>query len=61
MVALCELSELPMKCQSCGSENREGRKFCGQCGNALALSCAACGAANDSDERFCGQCGKPLA
>jgi Adenylate and Guanylate cyclase catalytic domain/Double zinc ribbon len=50
-----------MRCSSCGSENREGRKFCAECGAALALACAACGASNQPGERFCGECGKPLA
>ena len=49
-----------MRCTSCGSENREGRKFCAGCGAALALACAACGAGNQPGERFCGECGKPL-
>ena len=50
-----------MRCSSCGSENREGRKFCAGCGGALGLACAACGANNQPGERFCGECGKPLA
>ena len=32
-----------MLCPSCGTENREGRKFCAECGTALALACPACG------------------
>jgi predicted amidophosphoribosyltransferase len=47
-----------MRCSSCGSENREGRKFCAGCGAALTLACAACGANNQPAERFCGDCGK---
>src|SRR5262249_34449444 len=50
-----------MRCSSCGSENREGRKFCAGCGEALTLACAGCGANNQAGERFCGECGKPLA
>jgi len=50
-----------MRCSSCGSDNREGRKFCAGCGAALTLACAACGASNQPGERFCGECGKPLA
>jgi len=49
-----------MRCSSCGSENREGRKFCAGCGAVLTLTCAACGANNQPGERFCGDCGKPL-
>ena len=33
-----------MRCSSCGSDNREGRKFCAECGATLSLACAACGA-----------------
>src|SRR5438105_4989016 len=50
-----------MVCASCGTENAAGRKFCGQCGNALARSCSACGAANPPDDKFCGECGAGLA
>jgi hypothetical protein len=49
-----------MRCSSCGSENREGRKFCAGCGAALTLASAACRASNQPGERFCGECGKPL-
>ena len=49
-----------MICQSCGAENREGRKFCAECGRPLALPCPSCGAANEPGERFCGECGAPL-
>src|SRR5207247_7406836 len=45
----------------CGSQNREGRKFCAECGALLAVACAACGAANEPGEKFCGECGSPLA
>src|SRR6266542_2846445 len=48
-------------CGSCGTENREGRKFCSACGSALALVCPTCGAANDPADRFCGDCGATLA
>jgi hypothetical protein len=50
-----------MRCSSCGSENREGRKFCAGYGAGLTLAWAACGANNQPGERFCGECGKPLA
>jgi class 3 adenylate cyclase len=49
-----------MTCPQCGTENREGRKFCAECGQALSAGCPACGAANEPGERFCGECGSPL-
>ena len=48
-------------CSSCGTANEAGRKFCGECGTALALACPTCGAANAPGVKFCGECGKALA
>jgi class 3 adenylate cyclase/tetratricopeptide (TPR) repeat protein len=50
-----------MRCSKCGNENREGRKFCVQCGQALKLACPSCGAASEPGERFCGDCGAALS
>jgi predicted ATPase/class 3 adenylate cyclase len=47
-------------CPNCGAENPEGKRFCGDCGNALALRCSACDALNPPGKRFCGDCGAPL-
>ena len=49
-----------MLCPSCQAENREGARFCKQCGTALALRCPACGAAHAEDQRFCDECGTAL-
>ena len=49
-----------MTCSACGHENREGRKFCTQCGFPLATTCPACGATTEPEERFCGDCGASL-
>ena len=49
-----------MTCPSCGTENREGRKFCSECGATLALVCPSCGATNEPREKFCGECGTAL-
>src|SRR5689334_1827839 len=49
-----------MQCPACGSDNEPGRKFCGECGGALALACASCGSANSPGVKFCGECGTPL-
>jgi class 3 adenylate cyclase/tetratricopeptide (TPR) repeat protein len=47
-------------CSTCGAENRPGRKFCSNCGSALATACPNCGAANEPADRFCGECGTAL-
>src|SRR5713101_7618190 len=48
-------------CASCGAENPAGKKFCSECGTALAIACPSCGAALTGTEKFCGECGSPLA
>src|SRR3989440_6528561 len=47
-------------CASCGAENSDDVKFCGECGSPLALVCHACGAPNAAGRKFCGECGAPL-
>ena len=47
-------------CTSCGTTNEAGRKFCKECGSALAVTCASCAAANAPDSKFCGECGAAL-
>jgi len=49
-----------MRCAKCGAENRDGRKFCTECGSALAAKCPRCGAAIEHAEKFCGECGAAL-
>ena len=49
-----------MRCLRCQAENREGRRFCAECGAPLAAACPACGFANEAEEKFCGGCGLPL-
>jgi len=50
-----------MRCSKCGSDNREGRKFCAKCGGVLARACPKCGASNEPGEDFCGECGTALS
>ena len=40
-----------MRCTKCGTDNREGRKFCAQCGVPLKAVCPSCGAGNELDEK----------
>jgi class 3 adenylate cyclase/predicted ATPase len=49
-----------LSCPSCGAENEGGRKFCGECGSALARACPACGSPNPPGVKFCGECGTAL-
>jgi class 3 adenylate cyclase len=49
-----------MKCPRCERENREGRRFCAECGASLAFACPSCGFSNEPDENFCGGCGARL-
>ena len=49
-----------MHCSSCNHDNRAGRKFCVECGAALALACTACSAPYEAGEKFCGECGAAL-
>ena len=50
-----------MRCSKCGSDNREGRKFCAKCGGPLARLCSQCGTSNEPGEDFCGECGTSLS
>jgi predicted ATPase/class 3 adenylate cyclase len=47
-------------CGACGAENEPGRKFCGECGTALATPCPRCGSPNAATVKFCGECGARL-
>ena len=49
-----------MKCARCQAGNREGVRFCEECGNRLVLACAQCGAEILADKKFCGSCGNPV-
>jgi predicted amidophosphoribosyltransferase len=37
-----------MRCAKCGSDNRDGRKFCSKCSVALGRQCPRCGASNEA-------------
>jgi class 3 adenylate cyclase/tetratricopeptide (TPR) repeat protein len=49
-----------VRCWNCKTENPAGKKFCGDCGAALANLCPKCGADNPAGKRFCGECGTAL-
>jgi class 3 adenylate cyclase/tetratricopeptide (TPR) repeat protein len=49
-----------MKCPECQFKNREGAKFCKECGNNLDLACSGCGAVYQMGSKFCDECGHHL-
>jgi class 3 adenylate cyclase/tetratricopeptide (TPR) repeat protein len=49
-----------MQCPQCHAENREGRRFCGDCGLSFVSTCPSCGFLNEGSEKFCGGCGRSL-
>src|SRR5262245_18375681 len=50
-----------MQCPRCNHDNRQGRRFCSECGATLAVVCLSCRFTNEPGERFCGGCGQPMA
>ncbi len=46
-----------MKCPECQFDNREGVKFCEECGAKFELECPACKANIPLGRKFCGECG----
>ena len=56
-----EAAEAAFTCPNCGMVNKEGTKFCQECGTKLSgqtkAFCTACGAELPPGTRFCGECG----
>ncbi|MBA3298839.1 MAG: AAA family ATPase [Thermoleophilaceae bacterium] len=52
-----------MNCPSCAHPNRDGARFCAECGASLSepLACRRCGRENPGDARFCDACGEALS
>ncbi len=50
-----------MNCLGCRVENREGARFCRECGAAFGATCSSCGARVEPRSKFCDGCGAPLA
>ena len=50
-----------MKCSACQSDNREGVKFCEECGTRIAQVCPRCDHTIPAGKKFCGECGQKLA
>jgi class 3 adenylate cyclase len=52
-----------MQCPHCRHDNRDGARFCRQCGVSLGgdLACPRCAAPTASGQKFCDSCGATLA
>ena len=50
-----------MKCPRCQAENRDGARFCRECGATFGTVCSGCGAKVEAGSKFCDRCGAPLA
>src|ERR1700675_1923276 len=50
-----------MTCPRCQAENREGARFCRECGATFGAVCSSCGAKVEAGSKFCDGCGTPLA
>jgi class 3 adenylate cyclase/predicted ATPase len=49
-----------VQCPRCQAENREGARFCRECGGPFDAVCANCGARIEAGSKFCDHCGSPL-
>jgi class 3 adenylate cyclase/tetratricopeptide (TPR) repeat protein len=49
-----------MRCGRCQFGNRNGVRFCEECGAKLEQACPGCGHAVPPDRKFCGNCGQAL-
>ncbi len=49
-----------MRCPKCQSDNRDGVRFCEECGAKLEMVCHACKAEIPLGKKFCGECGARL-
>ena len=50
-----------MECPGCQAQNREGARFCRECGAPFDAVCSSCGAKVQAGSKFCDSCGTPLA
>lgn len=50
-----------VNCSTCGISNREGARFCVECGSPFPRACSTCAAAVAPTAKFCDQCGTLVA
>ena len=49
-----------MRCPRCQAENREGARFCRECGTRFDVVCLTCGAKVQPESKFCDACGSSI-
>src|SRR2546428_350752 len=54
------LGRFGMRCPRCQAENREGARFCRECGATFSAVCWSCGAKVEAGSKFCDGCGASL-
>src|SRR5262245_6025565 len=50
-----------MKCPRCQADNRDGARFCRECGATFMAVCPSCGAKVEAGSKFCDSCGVATA
>jgi ribosomal protein L40E len=46
-----------MRCPHCQAANRDGARFCRECGTRFAGVCRTCGAGLEPESKYCDSCG----
>ncbi|MCX5852189.1 MAG: zinc ribbon domain-containing protein, partial [Deltaproteobacteria bacterium] len=46
-----------MECPKCQFQNKDGAKFCNECGFQFAVTCPKCNTTNTPGSKFCNECG----
>ena len=49
-----------MQCPKCQFQNRDGARFCNDCGFQFTVSCPKCNRTNYPGSKFCDECGQSL-
>jgi predicted amidophosphoribosyltransferase len=50
-----------MQCSKCQHINRDGARFCEECGEKLQLRCFKCGSELKANAKFCDECGTKVS